>query len=115
MYAANADKGRGKQQALPLKCDAIHQDVLEDLGRQAAHWRAGFGGNVLPALRALDGSCATGKTEKEKALRTRICKIYRKASKRRLFQRKKDAWYRDTCTTAPARKRSRVWPWAGGA
>ena len=105
MYAANAAKGRGKQQALPLKCDAIHQGVLEDLGHQAARWRARFVGNILPALRALDGSCATGTTKKEKALRTRICKIYSK----------KDAWYRDTCTTAPARKRSRVWPWAGGA
>ena len=105
MYAANAE------QALPLKCGAIHQDVLEDLGRQAARWRAGFGGNVLPALRALDGSCATGTTKKEKALRTRICKIYSKARKRRLFQRKKDAWYTNTCIP----KSRSVWPWAGGA
>ena len=110
MYAAlsrvNADKGRGKQQALPLKCGAIHQDVLEDLGRQAAHWRAGFGGNVLPALRALDGSCGGKTRKKKKALRKRICDMYAKDSDPKSLA--EDAWYTNTC-------RRRVWPWAGGA
>ena len=107
MYAALAARGSGKKkQALPLKCGAIHHDVLEDLGRQAAHWRAGFGGNVLPALRALDGRCAAGKTGKERALRTRICDMYAKDRDPQILA-KEDAWYRDTCTP----KRRCVWPW----
>lgn len=109
MYAARSrEEGRGKE--LPLKCSAIHGDVLRDLKRQAALWRDGFGGNVLPALQALHGSCAAGTAAQQKRLSRRICKIYEEnASKNDL---KKDNWYQKTCPQ-PARNFRKWWPWRG--